>query len=90
MVQIEEWVYDTKSDKKLEIKINSVGVRKELDRRIKETYLGTGMFFTWNRAGPDCYTEKSKRFNQKQFLRGYAKKSAAKDQEKVATLGFFD
>ena len=67
-----------------------MGVRKCLDKSIKKEYLNSGMFFNWNRKTHDCYVEKTKRFNQKNFLRGFAKKNVKRDQELVATLGFFD
>ena len=90
MKQVKEWVYDPTSNKKLEFSIKSMGVRKCLDKSIKKEYMNSGMFFNWNRKTHDCYVEKTRRFNQKNFLRGFAKKNVKRDQDLVATLGFFD
>jgi len=59
---IEDWVYDSKSGKRLEMSIASAGLRKQLDRRIKDKYLGSGMFFRWQRDSPASVCEKTKRF----------------------------
>ena len=64
MQVIEEWVYNPKSDKRLELTILSAGVRKQLDRRIKDQYNASGMFFHYSRASTSCRCEKTKRFKQ--------------------------
>lgn len=50
----------------------------------------SGMFFVYKHSSPNCYAEKSRRFKQQMFLRGYAKKNVGRDQDLIATLGFFD
>ena len=89
MQVIEEWVYNPKSDKRLELTIVSAGVRKQLDRRIKDQYNASGMFFHYSRASTSCRCEKTKRFKQQNYLRGFAKKEEAAT-DMVASLGFFD
>ena len=52
--------------------------------------MNSGMFFNWSRTNQECHVEKTKKFKQKDYLRGFAKINVARDQEKVANLGFFD
>ena len=80
MEEIKEWVYTSNSTKRMDFTINSVGVRKALDKQVKKEYMGSGMFFNWTRAKPEAYVEKTKRFKQQLFLRGFAKKNVARDQ----------
>jgi len=49
-------------------------VRKAVDRKIKDEYKGSGMFFNWSRSSPATFAEKTKKFKQTDFLRGFAKK----------------
>lgn len=64
MQLIEEWVYNPQGNKRFEMEIESIGVRKELDRQIKKQYYQSGMFFNWSRSTPKCATEKTKKFKQ--------------------------
>ena len=90
MSQIKEWVYDSASEKRLSFTIKSIGLRKQLDKQVKKEYMNSGMFFNWSRTSQECHVEKTKKFKQKDYLRGFAKINVARDQEKVANLGFFD
>ena len=90
MEEIKEWVYDPSAPKKKMFMINSSSVKKCLDKAIKKQYMNSGMFFKWSRTSPETFVEKSKRFNQKNFMRGFAKKNVDTDQQMVADLGFFD
>ena len=47
MTRIKEWVYDPASEMKLTFTINSLGLRKYLDKKIMAEFKGTGVFFKW-------------------------------------------
>ena len=79
MEQIKEWVYDPNSAKRLDFRIKSASVRKCLDKQVKAEYMGSGIFSNSSRASTYAYAEKTKRFQQKNFLRGFAKKNIAWD-----------
>ena len=83
-------MYDSASEKRLNFTIKSVGLRKQLDKMVKKEYMNSGMFFNWSRTSTETHVEKTKKFKQRDYLRGYAKINVAMDQEKVANLGFFD
>ncbi len=76
MDEIKEWVYDHKSEKRKNFEVNSLATRKLLDKRIKNEYKFSGMFYNWQRSTSATFVEKTKRFNQKNFLRGFAKKTS--------------
>ena len=88
MNKVKDWVYDPQSEKKLSFNINSLGLRKYLDKKISAEYKGTGVFCVWNRKNIEVSVEKTKKFKQTDFLKGFAKKNVPSDQEMVACLGF--
>ena len=90
MEKIRNWVYDSTSEKKLNLTIKSMSLRKCLDKAIKGEFNYTGVFFVWDRKFTETYVEKTKKFQQKNFLRGFAKKNVTSDLDLVASLGFFD
>lgn len=44
-------------------------VRRELDRKIREKYIGKGINFSWTKTKPACAVEKTKKFKQLDFVR---------------------
>ena len=90
MAKIQEWVYNPTSEKKLTFTVNSLGLRKYLDKKMIQQFKGTSVYYKWERKVAEVYVEKGKKFKQTDFLKGYAKKDVPTDQEMVACLGFAD
>ena len=66
--EVEAWAFNAQSGKKLEFIVPRLVVRKELYRRVIAKYGGKGINFTWNRDKPNCSVEKTKKFNQQDFV----------------------
>jgi len=79
MKEIEDWVYNPTSEKRKVFTINSISLRKAVFRQVNKIYIGTGVFFSYDRSKPEAAASKSKNFKQTDFLRGFAKKNVAKD-----------
>ena len=49
MVQIDNWVYDSQSEKKLTLDIKSYSLRKALHKQVTKVYLNMGVFVDYQR-----------------------------------------
>ena len=74
MSKVNDWVYDPTSEKKLKFTVNSLGLRKYLDKKINGAYRGKGVYYSWNRKSAEVSVEKNKKFVQSDFLKGVEKK----------------
>lgn len=79
MQVIKDWVYDPKSEKKMTLEIGSLGLRKYLEKKFNAEYRNTGVYYKWDRKSPQVTVEKTKKFKQTDFLKGFAKASVPSD-----------
>ena len=49
MSQIEEWVYDSTSDKRKSFTIKSNSLKKAIQRKVNKLYYGTGVYFQYSK-----------------------------------------
>ena len=86
--KIKDWVYDPTSEKKLKFEVNSLGLRKYLDKKINAEYRGKNVYLSQNRKSTEVTVEKNKKFKQTDFLEGFDKASLPTNKELNDCLGF--
>lgn len=64
LAEIESWVYNPCSEKRLAFEIESNSLKKAIDKQVKRQYLGSGVFFEFQRGVAHCEVKKKdKMFN---------------------------
>jgi hypothetical protein len=88
MKEIDEWVYDTNSEEKLVLMIQSYSLKKALAKEVTNVYKGTGVFTDFTRASSELFVKKTKTFKQRNFMRGVVASISDDKDSQCSSLGF--